>query len=535
MTGSIALDVIIGLIFIFLLYSLLATVICEIIATHLGLRARNLQQGIRRMLEDNPQTTQQKVPAFFKHVWSTIVNAITTPEGPATCVFYHQPVIKYLGRNTFYSRPSYITRQNFSKAIMEIFRRYGGEDGAGDLEKIQNVLKGALEYPGVLKKIKETINTQTKVDPQKLDAVIDYEAIRLSLEKIVKDNDVMEALDTAQQKLLSKINDILSTKKNFKNDKAAVYKIDELLNLFGRETRSHLSSLLKDANNDLMKFRLQLEQWFDDTMDRATGWYKQKVQFVLLMVGLGLAVCFNANTLVIVKKLSVDKDARDQMVQLATDYVKDPANKPGESLKSFVAKDSLRIDSLRKVRLDSLEKTRQKIQKDMNEANSLIGLGWVDLPDSLRLVGKDSISKIKDAQVISIVLNSDDKKASGKFLIIPNGISKHVLYTLSEKDPWLCWRPDVYNGYNKTFSKIGVDSSWWGHALYILGNFFSKAFWGYLLTAIAISLGAPFWFDLLNKLIQIRAAVRTPTKTQSGEAATATSPSDPAHVLNRKG
>jgi hypothetical protein len=33
---------------------------------------------------------------------------------------------------------------------------------------------------------------------------------------------------------------------------------------------------------------------------------------------------------------------------------------------------------------------------------------------------------------------------------------------------------------------------------------------GLLLTALAISLGAPFWFDLLNKVISIRAAGRSP-------------------------
>jgi hypothetical protein len=33
---------------------------------------------------------------------------------------------------------------------------------------------------------------------------------------------------------------------------------------------------------------------------------------------------------------------------------------------------------------------------------------------------------------------------------------------------------------------------------------------GWLLTALALSLGAPFWFDLLNKLMKLRGAVRPP-------------------------
>jgi hypothetical protein len=34
---------------------------------------------------------------------------------------------------------------------------------------------------------------------------------------------------------------------------------------------------------------------------------------------------------------------------------------------------------------------------------------------------------------------------------------------------------------------------------------------GWIITALALSLGAPFWFDLLNKLMKLRGAVATPT------------------------
>ncbi len=33
---------------------------------------------------------------------------------------------------------------------------------------------------------------------------------------------------------------------------------------------------------------------------------------------------------------------------------------------------------------------------------------------------------------------------------------------------------------------------------------------GWLITAAAVSLGAPFWFDLLNKLVNLRAAGKKP-------------------------
>ena len=38
-----------------------------------------------------------------------------------------------------------------------------------------------------------------------------------------------------------------------------------------------------------------------------------------------------------------------------------------------------------------------------------------------------------------------------------------------------------------------------------------KSLLGWVITALALSLGAPFWFDLLNKLMKLRGSVATPT------------------------
>ena len=505
MTGSVAIDVVLGLVFIYLLYSLLATVLCEIISVHLGLRARNLQQAIRRMLEDFPETSENKIIAFFKHVKTGMVNLFAIIEGPATCVFYHLPVIKYLGRNTLDSKPSYITHQNFSKAIIEIFRRYGGDETKSDLEKIQNVLRGRLEYPGILRVIKDHINENTKIDPDKLDKKIDYTAIREDLQKkIQSEHDGTEALDHAQLQLFKRIVTLLNARRGDKNDKAVVYKIDEMLNLFGHETRSHLSSLLKDAENDVTKFRTQLEQWFDDTMKRATGWYKQKVQFVLLLVGLGLAICFNANTIYIVKTLAVDKDARDKLVEMATAYSNDPSSRAPEGVVRFTRRDSLRIDSIRMARLDSLENVRTALIREMNDANSLLGLGW-NLPDSLDL---------KDVRATHNLSNAEKKLYKYDTVHFDNGVVKLVQYSNHYTKRILCTLSKNAKGYagaNKQLTRIKVNNGTWGRITYAAGNVFSNAFWGFLLTALAISLGSPFWFDILNKLIQVRGPVREPS------------------------
>ena len=50
-----------------------------------------------------------------------------------------------------------------------------------------------------------------------------------------------------------------------------------------------------------------------------------------------------------------------------------------------------------------------------------------------------------------------------------------------------------------------IGAGWWDQV---------KWHWlGWILTALAISLGAPFWFDLLNKFIVIRSAVKPHEKS----------------------
>jgi hypothetical protein len=524
MTGSVALDVVIGLVFIYLLYSLLATVICEIIATYWGLRARNLLYAIGRMLEDSPKQSETKILALIKQIKDDVIRLFDTPEGPASCVFYRLPVIKYLAKNTFHSKPSYITRQTFSKAVMEIFRSYGGDEAASDLEKTRNVLNGSLEHKGALKLIRDEIVKSTEGKGGQAEPPPKYNEIYDRIVAIAKTQKSVAPADPTQSKLMKKIRKRLKRPDKIDADrkKAIVYEIDEMLNLFGHETRSHLRSLLKDANDDLPKFRLLLEQWFDDTMDRAAGWYKQRVQALLLFIGLAFAVIFNANTIDMVHKLSVDKDARDKMVQLASDYLNDSDKIVANANQPFnVEVDSMQLDSLRKVQV--------RLQKQIEEARTLLGAGWPELPDSLPLLNwtqhvEDSVSMLSKEGLLGysiITLDTVIKASSSanvKIIFYPSNFTNSVLGCLTENSLWE--KGERYKGFDQSMTKIKVRGGWYGTFLYLTTSFFSKAFWGFLLTAIAISLGAPFWFDLLNKLMQIRGSVREPTHTQSSTTST---------------
>ncbi|MGZ8538832.1 MAG: hypothetical protein ACXWV9_11240, partial [Flavisolibacter sp.] len=68
MFNNIALDVCIGLVFIFLLYSLLATIILELIAHILDLRARMLTKALRNMLEDRDEKHGTRAERLMDHI-----------------------------------------------------------------------------------------------------------------------------------------------------------------------------------------------------------------------------------------------------------------------------------------------------------------------------------------------------------------------------------------------------------------------------------------------------------------------------------
>lgn len=147
--------------------------------------------------------------------------------------------------------------------------------------------------------------------------------------------------------------------------------------------------------------RKQVEQWFDDTMDRVAGWYKRKLQVVLWCLGVTVAFAMNADTVAMVNELSKDPELRAAVADLA---------------RETAASTDL-----------AAEVTPQTVQDLMNTANSSgLPMGW-----------------------------SADALPSG----------------------WQGWLKKVV---------------------------------GLLATAIALSLGAPFWFDMLNKLVNLRGSGTKP-------------------------
>jgi hypothetical protein len=426
MAGNVALDVVISLIFIYLLYSLYATVLMEIIASSLKLRAKNLAYALSRMMKD--EEDQESPP--FKRIPSAILNSLIRVWGKAANLthpvlyqrFFKHPSVKSLTNGGLNNKPSYISPSNFSKCIIDAI----------------------------------------KIDDPDL-------SILARIEIGLQDPNI------------------------------------------GPQTKAQIQSLLDEANNDLTKFRILLEEWYNDTMERATGWYKRSTQLILIALGFVLAISFNVDTLQIIRKLSVDKDAREQLVKMASDF----SNNNGPLIEGVRNQKTIVTDSSVKIlnaRLDSLQQIRMSLKEDTAKSQSILSSTW-NIPDSIQFYKKQQEKVHKDSIQLAYTLDS----IGVVYLIVHKSLdSKTLKKILSKKS-------------KNTFLQI---SPLWYKLRYV---FSAEHFWGYFLTVLALSLGAPFWFDLLNKLVKLRSSKAIPTDAGGGTSASNTTTVSSRVILNRAG
>jgi hypothetical protein len=74
--------------------------------------------------------------------------------------------------------------------------------------------------------------------------------------------------------------------------------------------RDGLLSAWTRSGGDVEKFRTSAERWFDDGMDRLSGWYKRRIQLMLWIFGLVIALVLNADAIHIAETLYKDPSIR---------------------------------------------------------------------------------------------------------------------------------------------------------------------------------------------------------------------------------
>ncbi len=488
MFNNVALDVFIGLVFIFLLYSLLATILQEIIATNFCFRSKILEKAILRMLEDGKTTS---TPAIWDRIVST-VRLFGTPnllKGKDIATwFYAHPLIKYLGEDNTYSKPAYLSAQNFSKVMIDLLKGFGNT-GINDTQVVANSINNETIF-------KIPINVEHDKNNPAVKAILHQ-----------GQGTIINALDTV------KIN---------------------------TDTALFLKSLWLESGADLDKFKAGLEKWFDDTMERCSGWYKRYNKTVLFALGFIIAAFFNVDTIAIHRVLATNDNARQGLVNMAISK----QQQYGEIIKSIDSQknsnSSLQAQALHSA--DSVYKeTYQLLSKDANEAGTILGLGrpWCDTlkmyGDSAKMKSELIQMQAKLSEINNNMLVIEDSlksernriattKKEGKSNLVRSAFNKDIQHlqtdSLKLRSSYnsLSHRSDSVNYIVQRCEYIqkSIGDRWFVYAPNQNGGL--ETFIGWLLTAWALCLGAPFWFDLLNKLISLRGTGTKIDPSSSGSA-----------------
>ena len=412
-------DVVLGLIFVFLLYSLLAASLKEGIATTLGLRARMLRRGIVwGMLTQTPDYTQNwaavksfyhGIGRFFRDVVN-INNSRRRPKYPTLgSEFYRHPVIKNYGNSGIYPYPSYLPNGNFSMILIDTLKK-------DHLRKID---------------VLSAVTGRTKAD-------------------------LLEESDMNRMVLLLNQYRIYHNHLNGINE--GVTCITEATCLIDGDTLTILELQFMDSRFDPAALKMGLETWFIDSMGRVSGWYKRQVQVILFFIGIVLAIALNVDVIDIATRLSKDDKLREQMVQAATAYSQSHKNLQGQTDPGFGQKVENKFDQ-----------ADDKMQRDVSDLNSLLAVGYGKY-------GRDETNYIKDLK------------------------EKRWFPFFRKADPKLLQGNDTL-----VFDQLIHEYPLQMRLSYISGKFWwRKKMLGFFLLGLAVCLGAPFWFDLLGKFVNLR-------------------------------
>ncbi|MBV9767832.1 MAG: hypothetical protein JOZ48_23530 [Acidobacteriaceae bacterium] len=78
--------------------------------------------------------------------------------------------------------------------------------------------------------------------------------------------------------------------------------------------RGALLPLIDAAGNDAIRVRQNVENWFNASMDRVSGWYKRRTQIILAAVGFSIAGFLNVDAIAIARYLNTNQTARSVLV-----------------------------------------------------------------------------------------------------------------------------------------------------------------------------------------------------------------------------
>jgi hypothetical protein len=451
MFNSTILDVAIGLMFVYLVLALMCTTVNEWIAGCLKTRARTLEEGLRGLLNAPPDGVYTVREEDLKDPASLILKLQTGKDELTTYI-----------RNTLTIG---------DKAKLDAFR------SGDDVQPLMGPLVGALNrligdqelqaaklFPNVSNIAQQVENTKGNSQKSK--------AMNYRLLKEAYPNEISSFSDGFYSHPLIKglsskagrhpsyvpartfalaVMDIVT------KDKQGPINFPDLLqgirNLPDSDVKKSLLALLQNTDQKIETAQARIEGWFNDSMDRVSGWFKRKTQVVTIIVALIIAVFTNADTLHISNRLWSSPTLRTELVDKA---------KARDQLKPLITAEYPHPND------SAAEKPSSVNPPNEDQENRKLAR---NLP----------------AQLGDLIGWSQDFQKFHQF--------EQATRT---------------KGVNHPFAVFSYAFLLW--VVWLLGQHFV----GWALTTIAVSLGAPFWFDTLNRFMNLRSSGKSPDEDPKG-------------------
>lgn len=374
----------IGLVFVFLLMSIMVSAANEMIMSLFSRRGRFLKESISEAIDDP-----------LNKNWSQLL--------------YDHPLIDKLKKSER-RPPAYISSQTFALTLIEVISNEGRED--------------KFEVKG-----DETFYTH------KTDNLSQFDRFK-------------KGLDTLKESHIKNV----------------------------------LQAFVNDSNGNYSELKAQIENWFNEYMDRVGGWYKRKMKRWILLFSAVLTLVMNVDTIQLSIQLWNNAALRETIVNAAESYVETNSGK-------FETQQTTPADSLLMLRL---EKDTTMSTKQM-----------LFLLDSIQNV-TDSTNELSEqlAEIRETYREFD-------MLDLPIGWTEqnYEYDTLTaEHDTTMKEIKNAgYNFFQRVWFKNTERLCYYSQVIWIyLSTVTIMKLFGWIFTAIAVSFGAPYWFDMLNKLINVR-------------------------------
>jgi len=469
MFNSSVLDVAIGLIFVYLILGLMCTTVNEWLAQLFKTRAATLKEGIRRLLHAPPDGTYLIRPVDINVValakrFNNSSDKLTLAVGPFDAALQssldqfqkaltERPDTQSPGDlatamadklSAALSRPALNQSIDDSKVTPETRAEIAKQPKGNDLLRVNRALLSEA-YPDEITSLSDSFYNHPLIKslarPGKHPSYVPSKTFALTLLDIFAKG---QAVAGTGEQGLAQI-------------KASI------ANLPDSDVKKSLQALLINGSDSVEKVEAKLEGWFNDSMDRVSGWYKNRVQVWTVVIASLVTILVNADTIQIAQKLMINPALRDKIVADAKTANASTAGQTAPTL------------------------TEQ--QKD--DLSSFTG--WTQ---EFRIF--HHLDACADPSLRGASLAEADCRAESDQQIKANPNPKFVA----------AWNSDSFPGMS-LFSGIAFPWLWTVVPTHLAG---------WILTAIAASLGAPFWFDTLNKFMNVRAAGTSPTEKGSDKS-----------------